>query len=225
MINKEEIFNDGEKFKGLIRIIAHLMGDGCVSKKYFAYYNKNDTLLENFEKDVQFVFGDIHFIKGTMKHGVSYVMVQNKPIFDFLKSIVEDYRSFTLKVPEFVNTKELQKEFLSALYDDEGSAPLRIFKETNEIKRNVSLSSNSLIMIEQIKNILLKTFGINPNKISKNTRLRNSKIFTNYVLNITGKENLEKFREQIGFKHPEKSAKLNLMLNSYIRLKTQNRKA
>ena len=227
---KGEIFKDAEKFKILTRIIAHLMGDGCVSKTYFVYYNKNETLIDNFEKDILALFGPIHVIKGIKKSGVIYRMVQNKPLFDFLTAIVEDYRSFSLRIPEFIKTKELQKEFLSALYDDEGSAPLRVFKKTNEIKRNVNLSSNSLKMIEQIKRILLENFEINTNKISKNVYNRNSKVFINYILNITGKDNLEKFQKQIGFKHPEKSARLDLMLNSYIRpiksksedLKTQN---
>jgi len=144
-------------------------------------------------------------------------MVQNKPLFEFITSIVSSYKSANLKVPNFVDTKELQKEFLSALYDDEGSAPLRVFKKTNEIKRNVNLSSNSLNIIKQIKNILFSNFKIVTNRISKNVYHRNSKVFINYILNITGKENLENFQREIGFNHPEKRNKLNLMLNSYIR--------
>ena len=217
MITKEEIFKDNEKIKNLVMIVAHLMGDGCVSKKYFAYYNKNKILLNNFERDITKLFGPIHLIKGSMHSGVSYIMVQNKALFDFFSSLIKDYRSFALEIPDFINSKELKKEFLSALYDDEGSAPIRIFKETGEIKRNVSVSSNSLKMIEQIKAILLNDFSIVTNKISKNLYHRNSKIFTNYILNITGKDNLERFSKEIGFSHPDKSVKLNLMINSYIR--------
>jgi len=61
----EEIRADREKIKALARVIAHLMGDGTVSKKYFAYYNKNQYLLDKFEIDLHALFGKIHCIKGT----------------------------------------------------------------------------------------------------------------------------------------------------------------
>ncbi len=35
----EEILIDLNKSKILAKIVAHLMGDGCVTNKYFAYYN------------------------------------------------------------------------------------------------------------------------------------------------------------------------------------------
>jgi len=94
---------------------------------------------------------------------------------------------------------------------------LRIFRKTNEIKRNLTLSSNSLNLIKQIKKILETEFGVISNKIIKYTKEKDGKLFTNYVLSITGKENFIKFREHIGFTHPDKIIRLSLMINSYKR--------
>lgn len=145
-------------------------------------------------------------------------MVQNKALHSFFKSLFPDYRSSAIHIPSFINNREELVEFLKAIYDDEGSVVLRVFKKTNEIKRNLTLSSNSLRLIEEVKIILAQDFKISSNKVGINIKIKGEKKFTNYVLSITGKSNFEKFREHIGFYHPDKINRLNLMINSYIRL-------
>ncbi len=211
------ILKNKEKSKILARVVAHLMGDGCVTNKYFAYYNKNETLLNDFEKDIYKLFGKIHIIRGKTNSGTSLLMVCKKPLLNFLKHLISDYRSFALYIPKFIDNKILQKEFLSSFYDDEGCVGLRNFRKTNEIKRNLTLSSNSLQLLREIKNILVNNFLIFSNKISKYVKIVEDKKFTNYVLSITGKENFIKFKEEIGFSHPLKIKRLNKMINSYIR--------
>lgn len=213
----EEILTNKEKSKVLARVVSHLMGDGCVTNKYFAYYNKNLILLSNFQEDINTLFKNIHLIKGKVNSGTSFIMIQNKEVNNFLKSLLRDYRSHSLQMPNFVNKIELQIEFLKALYDDEGCVALRTFKKTNEIKRNLTLSSNSLILLQEIKRILENNFNINSNKILKYTKTRGSHQYINYVLSITGKENFINFRDKINFNHPNKKRKLDLMINSYIK--------
>ena len=58
------ILNDSEKLKVLSRLVTHLMGDGCVTNKYFAYFNKNEDLLKNYEKDLLKLFSEVHIIRG-----------------------------------------------------------------------------------------------------------------------------------------------------------------
>ena len=99
----------------------HILGeDGCVTKKYIAYYNKNETLLKNFERDILFLFKNIHIIRGKVNSRTSLLMIQNKKINLFFREILPDYRSFSLKIPNFIRSKKLQIEFLKAFYDDEG---------------------------------------------------------------------------------------------------------
>lgn len=212
-----EIFQNLERSKKLAKIVAHLMADGCVTNRYLRYCNKNKTLLQNFKRNFESLFQNTHFIEGTTNSKTNFVQVQNKEIISFLREILSDFRSSNLQFPKFIDNLLLKKEFLIAFYDDEGCVSLRIFKKTKEIKRNLTLSSNSEILIRKIKEILEKDFLIKSNKLYKYVKKRGGKTFTNYVLSITGKENFEKFREKIGFSHPEKIIRLNEMINSYIR--------
>ena len=212
------ILNHSEKLKVLSRLVTHLMGDGCVTNKYFAYFNKNEDLLKNYEKDLLKLFSEVHIIRGISNSGTSLIQVQNKEIIYFLKSLLKDYRSKTLEIPKFINTKYLRKELLQSIYDDEGCVGLRVYRKTNELKRDITLSSNSLKFIEQIKEILIQDFNISSNKIAKNVKIVGSQIFTNYILPINGKSNFEKFQKEIDFAHPTKKEKLEKMIKSYIRL-------
>jgi len=211
------IFDSIEKEKALTRIVAHLMGDGCVSKRYFGYYNKELSLLEHFKKDLAFLFPDTHFISGKCNSGTSFYTIQNKKIHTFLLSLLQDFRSHNLVLPEFINTKELQVEFLRALFDDEGTVGVYVYQKTNEIKRKIAISSTSLKLLNQIKGILEIHFDIKSNKIIRCIKITDSKKFIYYILAITGRENFIKFRNQINFKHPIKRKKLDLMINAYIR--------
>src|SRR3989344_6768318 len=217
-MNYEGFLKDTEKSKVLARIVTHVMGDGSVTNKYFAYFNKNADLLKNYERDILSLFPEIHITRGISNSGTSIIQVQNKKIIVFLKSLLKDYRSHSLIIPDFINKRELKKEFLQSIFDDEGCVALRIFKRTKEIKRNLTLSSNSLHLIKDIKYILEKEFKINSNKISKYTKVKGLKEYTNYVLSITGKSNFERFQKEINFAHPLKKEKLDKMISSYIRL-------
>ena len=129
-----------------------------------------------------------------------------------------DYKSHSLQIPEFIKqNKFLHKEFLRAFFDDEGCVALRTFKKTGELKRNLTISSNSLRLIKQIKEIMKNNFNINSNKILKYIKKKEDKIYTNYVLSITGKENFISFRNKIGFSSVQKNNRLNQMISSYIR--------
>ncbi len=217
-MNPISILNNPEKLKVLSRLVTHLIGDGCVTNKYFAYFNKNKELLNNYEKDLLTLFPEVHITRGIYKSGTSLIQVQNKEIIYFLKSLLSDYRSKTLEIPKFIDTKDLRKEFLQSIYDDEGCVGLRVYRKTNELKRDITVSSNSLKLIGQIKEILIQDFDISSNKIATNIKIVGPKKFTNYVLPINGKSNFEKFQKEIDFTHPIKKEKLRNMINSYIRL-------
>lgn len=206
-----------DKDVSLARIVGNLMGDGNVSKKYLRYNNKDLFLLENFKKNFLFLYPEIHFIYGKVNSGTSFIQVQNKRIIKYLLNLCGNFKSQNLKFPKFINSKDTKIEFIRAIFDDEGCVALRIFKKTNEIKRNLEIASKSKSFLIEIKGMLEKDFNIKCNKIISFHRTLNRKEFTTYKLSITGKENFIKFRDKINFYHPGKKNKLNLMISSYIR--------
>jgi len=200
-----------------IRVVSHLMGDGHVNSRYLRYNNKNDFLREQFIKDFVNSFGVVHFIKGVVNSGIPFVQVQNKKIINQLFKLSKSYLSGDIEFPNFLKTKNQKILFVKSLFDDEGTVGFRVFNKTGEIKRDLHLALKSRKMIRQLKYFLDNSLYIKTNKIVKDKRIRNGKIYITWVLYITGKENLQRFKEIIGFHHPDKIEKLEGMLNSYIR--------
>lgn len=163
------------------------------------------------------LYPETHFIEGKVNSDTSFVQVQNKGIINFLLTICPDFRSQFLEFPKFFDSYEAKKEFISAIFDDEGCVALRIFRKTNEIKRNLEIASKSQKLLKDIKEILEKEFTIMCNNLISFKRKLNDKEFTTWKLSITGKENFIKFKEKINFSHPLKKQKLDLMIASYLR--------
>ncbi len=197
--------------KEMARCLAKVSGDGCLCPKYLGYTNKCKELLKEFKQDITKEFGQVHFGEGKVNSGTNFIYIYKRFIIrEFLKYL-NDFRSSTIFIPNKIKNanKSIQREYLRALYDDEGSVALRIFKKTKEWKRGITISSNSFRLIKEIKE-LLKKFNITSNKIIKNSPNDNC-----YILAISGKENILKFKENINFKHPTKFKRLNLMIKTF----------
>lgn len=205
-----------EKQISLARIVGNLMGDGCVTKRYFRYSNKDIVLLDNFKINLLNLFPNIHFIEGRVNSGTPFVQVQNKKLINFLFKLCGSFKSENLRFPNFLRTNEMKREFLKAIFDDEGCVALRIFKKTGEFSRNLDIGSKSKEFLEDIKGILEEDFKIKSNKMYPCKRNLNGKEFITWRLSITGKENFVSFRDKICFTSPTKIKKLEEMINSYI---------
>lgn len=201
------------------RIIAHLIGDGCVTSGYLRYCNTNEKLLQQFRTDIKTEFGNVHFTEGKVNSGTRFVHIRSKEIVKKLYEYVKSYKSGDAEIPQqiLVGPSKLKAEFLRALFDDEGSVGLRVYKPTGEIKRDVHMASKSRKLLEQIKRILENEFKIRCNRIGKYIKNRNGKQYITLVLHITGRTNLRRFSSIINFSHLEKRAKLQQLLYSYKR--------
>jgi len=51
--------------------LGKLCGDGNVSANYLRYNNTCQTLLNEFERNIKNIFGNIHLIKGKVNSGTS----------------------------------------------------------------------------------------------------------------------------------------------------------
>ena len=210
--------------KRLARILAHLMGDGCVAK-YIRYHNKEQALLNQFKTDFVKLFGNVHFTEGMSNSGTSFVNVQNKRIREILFKLHKDYRSEKIEIPKqiLLSGKPIKKEFLKAFFDDEGCATMKFCQTSKEIKCAVQLTSKSLKILRQIKKLLEKEFSITCNKLMQATKITGNKKFITWMLAITGKENLIRFTDEINFYHPRKIENLNQIKAYYVIRKGQPR--
>ncbi|MBI2541529.1 hypothetical protein HYV80_02365 [Candidatus Woesearchaeota archaeon] len=204
--------------KNFARCLAKISGDGNLywgkSTRYVRYSNTCDELRDEFQKDINEEFGSTPLTKGSNNSGVKFLQTNRRIIMERFLFYLRNYTSSAIYVPESIKQadKSVQKEYLRAFYDDEGCAALRLYAKGKEWKRNVTLASNSLRLLEEIKTMLLD-FDIESNKIIRNKP--NSNKDKCYTLAITGKDNIIKFKENIGFKHPNKARKLDLMILSY----------
>ena len=172
----------------LARVVGHLMGGGNVTRRYLRYNNKNKFLLENFKNNMASIFPNIHFIEGAVNSGTSFVQVQNKKLIEYLLGLCKNFKSGNLKFPKFLKTREMKKEFISAIFDDEGCVALRAFRRTEEIKRNLEIASKSKEFMQEIKLILEEDFDIKCNRIISFKSHIGGKEFITYKLSVTEKK-------------------------------------
>jgi hypothetical protein len=196
------------------RCLAKICGDGNLSQRYLRYCNTCPDLLDEFKEDMRAEFGEVHFIEGKVNSGTSFVQIQNRHVLSAFSSQMKSFKSRDIFMPVSVKNSysEVQLAFIRAFYDDEGCAALRLNKSTQEWKRNITLCSNSVQILKEIKEILL-SLEIFTNKIYRNEKKSNYD--SSFILSITGKRNFLLFKEKIGFKHPRKAALLKLIVKSY----------
>ena len=206
--------------KQFARCLAKISGDGNLYYRYIRYSNTCKDLIDEFIRDVKQEFGQINITKGITNTGTPFVQIHGKQRISKFLSHLPSFKSKDIFVPESIKNadKSIIKEYIRALYDDEGSATLRIFNKTKEWKRSLTLTSNSKKLLIDIKGLLSSRFNIKTNRL-----VRNKPGAECYVLYITKKEGFIKFRELIGFKHPSKIRKLDLIIESYGNTYSRNR--
>ncbi|MEM5800069.1 MAG: LAGLIDADG family homing endonuclease [Candidatus Aenigmatarchaeota archaeon] len=192
--------------QSLATIHAYLCADGYVitnppTQKHKYYYiglrNTNEIILQDFQKNFERAFG----IKPIITKEKDRCKIQNKNLFLKLTKNFSFY-SDKWTMPK-LSLKGLRC-WLRAFFDCE--AWVNVQKGKSRVIGLESVNKNGL---EQIRNSLLK-FGI---KVSNVKKRKNRNIWYIY---ICGKENLLKFKENIGFLHPNKNKKLLEAINSYI---------
>lgn len=187
-------------------IHAYLCADGYVirnpeTQKHKYYYiglrNTNLKIL----KDFQFKFNRTFGIMPIITKEKDRCKIQNKKIFFQLTKHFSFY-SHEWTLPKL--DKQELRSWLKSYFDCDGWVEFK--KSKNH--RIIGLESVNLKGLEQIKFTLLKNFEINSN-------IRPRKGRNIWRLTICGKDDLEKFKNEINFFHPNKRRKLLGALNSY----------
>jgi hypothetical protein len=193
------------------RVIGHILGDGGIhvlrdEGKYRAFYVNNEhNLLDSFSNDIIYLFGKVQTYKRTReKHGDEIWLPTT--IGYLLYEILNYKKTKDKRVPNFIlKTKnpKLIGPFLQALYDDDGYLYPR--------KNMIVFSQKRRKLLEEIRKVI-ENIGIIPNKILVHNAKNRTRM---YYFSITSRENILKFSELVGFKHPIKNNKLQLLVEKY----------
>lgn len=175
------------------RLIAHLIGDGCLVKSNHDYNLKYEVKdlesLNQFRKDLIEVYG-LKPTEGTNRSGktgeqIPFIRLRSKIVFeDFRKYATYYSKDWNINPPLFYSSIEIKREFLKALFDDEGSV---IFSNKKPFIRLYSINRKGLDQIA----LLLSEFGLFGKMVPGFGARRNV-----YALTIMDSK---RFKEKIGF--------------------------
>lgn len=199
--------------ENLIEILGHICGDGSIPTKTpkkgirFLYVNSEPTLIKTFQKLVKRVFGEVNptvYIRKGVEYGKkynrpNYAIVYPTILSLFVLSVFNYKVKDNMEIPKFISKSSLKEKcrFLRALFDDEGSV---IIRRTGH--KQITFGLKPKKPLEDIHEVI-KSIGINTSKIYYDRLNRFS---------ISGKKNIILFKNLIGFKHPKKRKRLDLMI-------------
>jgi len=194
--------------ENLATIHAYLCADGYVIKnpknskyKYFhiGFRNTHLTLLKDFQDKFKKVFEiKPHLIEGQR------CRIGSKEIYERLTKKFGSFYSWEWRMPKL--NIELSKIWLRSYFDCEGWVTCQTHQN-----RMIGADCVNKIGIYQIKEALEKI------KIKSKLKKRNTRNI--FSLQIYGKENLVKFKENINFLHPAKNEKLNQIIKDFVEYK------
>ena len=182
----------------LFALIAHLIGDGSVNKNNIPIYtNSNKTLIDNFQRLILSVFGDIEE-KIYKRDSGCFELRSSRTIADLIKFFYNiEFNARNASIPNRI--KELPNEFSIALIrafaDDEGNV---------DLNHRICIYSINKSILLCIKELLVEKLGFNDTQISE-------KSDSYFYLTIKPAE-IKKYFEIIGFNHPIKLYKLSKLI-------------
>jgi len=187
------IFKKRLPFEIPVDLIAHLQGDGSVSKRdcRCSYKNLEPFLIDSLIRSVLNVFDTK--IYTNVSEGANIVELPCT-IGKILVSKFGSFRSKEFSVPRLHSIKAIRK-YTRAIFDDEG------WVVNTKDQKNVSIELYNKQALEQIQKFL-NYFEIKSHIYD--TELR-----------ITGHLNVKLFAKRIGFSHPLQKIKIRELLKSY----------
>lgn len=194
--------------KRLMRILAHLIGDGSVGggfgsklpkgKQHSEYRNFATKLLDSFEGDLK-VFGDVPISKD-YKHG--HVIIPNVIGYILRHFYKIEFDTFNSRVPKrlFDLPKEFIAHFIRAFGDD----------EAHVFDSNIEFYSANVVLIKDILNLINNKFP----EISISTIRANKKAGKNVKYSFcVYNGSLKDYFELINFDHEQKREDLSFNIN------------
>lgn len=200
----------------LAYILGTVEGDGYISfKKFKGIISKGHVGLEVKDKDFALHFK--HNLERWSGLKASFRARRNSD-----RSIITLH---SLRAAQFINdfdiysltnsNDKIKANFLKGLFDSEGNVSGSNLDRPRISTRFIGFFNNNIKLIYLVKG-LLESLNIKVQNIDKRTGIGFKKSGINYRLRIGGKENLQKFKDKIGFSIKRKNNKLKEILGSYV---------
>lgn len=202
------------------RIIGHLfVGDGSIDNRdrvpsYSLADNEiGNILISQFKECIKNVFGNAEIREFKYSSGFKNTHMRRVVLPSVIGRILihifgRPSKKKDVLLPEVItSSKEVLSQTISAIFDDDGSVT---FNRMTKGSRAIKLECDNINVLLQLQRWLSQFFGVN-------SHIYTSRRKNIYRLHICDKNSLNKFRNYIGFTHPEKQEKLGFILNIYKR--------
>lgn len=212
-------------------ILAAMLGDGGVSKRYEVHYsNTKDCLIDSLIFAVKNIFGDVQITSDIRRDNVRQIWMSSvlgRILVDVFGIPRGDKGCIDYSFPPVVfENKKLASKFLRRLFDDEGFVEF-VKKGTRSIRLSWAIENEKVRFPEGPQRFvdLRKLLDINGIKCQR-PRVKNQDVFyrngKNIVVDyweiaICNRKNLKAFEEKVGFDLKYKMDTLSMANNSYVR--------
>jgi len=200
-----------------VRVISSILFDGGIKNRSLTptYWNTQEVLREKVVESFNKVFGEIDSKRNKKNENVTFPKICGIILVNGMKMIRGRKVENNPKIPEFIfKTSDVCKSaFLQQAFDDDGT----ISKDsiTISLTKNESNEEHNLLcgIKKMLKELNIESHG--PRKI-KEYYVGYQKRIT-YILTITNRENIEKFKEKISFLHPRKKKRIKEILSKPLK--------
>ena len=184
----------------LYKFVAYVIADGHLTPTSVQFNNINKELRKEFKNLGEKIF-NIKGIEEFPKNRTPKIVFFNKPIATILNEVFEipyENKARKVKVPEslYLQDNKSIAEFIQAISDCESHVG----------RTEIEISTTSKELSEGLSRLLLR-LGIVSYKITRKNH---------YRIYISGTKNLENYQKNINYMHPEKSKKLNNIVNRHL---------
>jgi replicative superfamily II helicase len=202
--------------KDLSWLIGAVAGDGHIESSAVKLSGSENRLLERFKDIVDQKLERDVSVTERKKDNVKTCSFNAKAVSDILHDhfgIPREKKARNLKIPEIGLPDELLASYIRGLLDTDGSVNCR---ENSEGASCIEFYTASDRLATELHTSLLR-FGINAHRDRRKTEGRGTEIEEHQIhtngdihrLKIYGSDQLRKYRDKIGFTHPEKKSRLD----------------
>jgi len=190
--------------KDLAFLLGALVAEGSFHQNQILFNNQDLKFYSKVKNIIESQFCGIKLYERQIKGNCWELSLYHQKAVRFLENIgLNQVKSDKKEIPFTIllSKRELIRQFLIGLFEGDGCVVFHNDKRHNGKSIILTYDSKSQKLIEQLK-ILLLNFGI------VTTLSYRDKRSGCYKLSITGRENIQKFKEEIGFFSKRKSSLL-----------------